>query len=147
MGTYTPPTTLLVQHVATQLATITTPAWRTNIGANVGTERQQELDDSAPFCSVRLVGWESVNDGTAIRRDCELAIEAVVPATDANAEAQARLAAEDIFERFRNGGGVTLAAGTECVLRPIESAAIERPESAAAVIARLTLRAEVYELF
>jgi hypothetical protein len=147
MGTYTPNTTLLVAHVAAQLATIVTPTWRTNIGANVSSEGQQVLDDTAPLCSVRLTGWESSGEGTAVLRVCDLEVEAVVPGTDANAEAQALLVAEDLFERFRlPGAGVTLAAGVEAVIRPVDSARIERPEGAAAVIARLSLRADLYEL-
>lgn len=145
MGTYTPPTTLLVQHVATQLATITTPGWRTNIGANVATERVQALDDDAPFCTVLLAGWEATSP-FQVERVCELRIEVAVPATDANAEAQARLAVEDVFERFRlPGAEVSLGGGAFALLRPVESAEIVRPEGAKAVIATLTLRAELRE--
>ena len=146
MGTYTPNTSLLVTHVAGLLAAIVTPGWRTNIGANVSTEREQVLDDAAPFCAVRLVGWESTAEGTAVRRDCELLIEAAVAAGAEDAEAQGRLVAEDLFERFRSGNTATLAAGVETVIRPVESAAIERPDGAAAVVVRVTLRAELYEL-
>jgi hypothetical protein len=147
MGTYTPHTTGLVGHVATLLGAIQTPAWRTNIGTNVSTEREQALDTEAPFCAVMLVGWESTAEGTAVRRDCELLVEATIAAGAADAEAQARLVAEDIFERFRSGSTTTLASGVEAVIRPSDSAAIERPDGAAAITVRLTLRAEIYELF
>lgn len=146
MGTYTPNTSLLVQHVAGRLATILTPAWRTNIGANVTTEREQEIATAAPFCNVRLASWEADEEGTAVVRRCELVIEATVPATDQDAEAQARLAAEDVFELFRfPAAGASLAAGVQAVLRPVDSAVLDRPEGAPAVIARLTLRADLYE--
>jgi len=147
MGTYAPPTTLLLAHVATRLGTLTTPLWRTNIGLNVSTEREQVLDTEAPLCNVRLIGWESDPDGSMVNRSCELAIEAVIPATAQNAEAQAQLAAEDVFELFRlPGAGVNLGTGIEGVLRPVDSATIERPDGAAAAVVRFTLRAMIYEL-
>jgi hypothetical protein len=146
MATGTPATTLLVEYIATQLALLQPPAYRTSIGANVSTERPQALDSDAPFVSVRLVGWESGEDPVPVMRSCELRVEACVPATDDNAEDQARDAAEDLYELFRvPGASVTLSANAYALIRAVSSADIDRPDGGASVIAGITLRADLYD--
>lgn len=146
MGTATPATTLLVEHIATQLALLQPPAYRTSIGANVSTERQQALDTDAPFVSVRLVGWEVGEDPVPTMRNCELRIEACIAATDDNAEDQARDAAEDLYELFRvPGASVTLSANAYALIRAVSTAEIDRPDGAAGATVAITLRADLYD--
>lgn len=148
MGTYTPPTTLLVQYLATQLAALTVAGgYRTNIGLQVSTERQQVLDTDAASCNVQVTGWESNSDTIAVERLCDVQVEITVPATVDDAEAQARLAVEDVFERFRlPGQSVPLATGVSALIRPVDSATIERAEAGNAISARLTLNVELTEV-
>lgn len=146
MATGTPATTLLVEYIAAQLALLQPPSYRTSIGANVSTERQQALDTDAPFVSVRLVGWESDEETIAAARTCELRIEACIPATDDNAEDQSRDAAEDLYELFRvPGASVTLSANAYALIRAVSTAEIDRPDGAAGATVAITLRADLYD--
>ena len=148
MGTYVPPTTLLVNYLATQLAALTVAGgYRTNIGLQVSTERQQVLDTDAASCNVQITGWESNSGTIAVERLCDVQVEVTVPATVDDAEAQARLAVEDVFERFRLPmQSVTLATGVSALIRAVDSATIERPEGGNAISARITLNAELTEV-
>lgn len=146
MATGTPATTLLVEYIATQLALLVPPAYRTSIGSNVTTERTQAVDTDAPFCSVRLVGWEIDEDIIATSRICELRVEACIAGTDDNAEDQARDALEDLYELFRvPGSSVTLSGSSYALIRAVTAAEIERPDGAAAVVAAVTLRADLFD--
>jgi hypothetical protein len=145
MATHTPYTTLLVEHVASQLTLVQPPAYRTSIGTAVSTERPQALAAGAPFCSVRLVAWEVVPDTTLVTRDCELRIEAVLAASDNTAEDLARDAAEDIHELFRAVGASVALGAAQAAIGAVSGAEIERPEGSDAVLVSLTLRAQIYE--
>jgi hypothetical protein len=147
MSTYTPPTTLLVAYVATQLAALTIAGgYRTDIGLAVTTEREQVLDTAGASCNLTVSSWEATEGTVAIERLVDLQIEVSIPATVSNAEAQAQLAIEDVFERFRvPGASVTLAGNVFALLQPVSAAEINRPEGAASVVGTLTLRAQLIE--
>ena len=146
MSTYTPRTTLLLQHLQTRLQTLTVAGgYRTNVGNNVSLEREQAQDADAPLASVRMLSFEYSDGQIQPERTCQVQIEVAVPCTVANAETEVAKAIEDVFELFRVPTSVALTTGVEAYIATAESAALERPEGAIAVLAQIGLVAVISE--
>lgn len=103
---------LLLAALAADLVTIrTTNGYLTNLGLDVDLERVH-VPEGSTRVSLRIDQVQVREISTKHRaRNCQVAIEAAMPATQANAEAQAHATLEDLIKRFPALRQYTLEAG------------------------------------
>lgn len=136
----------LLQAIQTQLQTIVTPTYRTNIGASVVLELGQVLDTGNPSVSINLVSETRREQSTqSRRRDCEVLIECLVAGTSEDAQREAHDALEDTLEIFPALTRITLSGGATADVDWAEGRVAFRPDGADAVVAQATLRCTVNE--
>ncbi len=141
------PLGLLLAAVKALVETVRTANdYRTELGADVATERYQTPATDAPRA---VVGWQSFEQASTANkcrtRDVVLAIEVTVSATSANAAANCSAAIDDLVDLIPAIKTLTLAAKITVDLIPGPARQLDRLEGVDVVVGQMLFNAKLRE--